>query len=78
MPLLEDLTTAVGEVGGTRAYGRVRGVNGLAIEVSGPVEHMAIGARVAIDVAGRAAVPCEVVGFRGDRAVVGEMGHHRI
>jgi flagellum-specific ATP synthase len=48
--------------------GRVVGVRGLLIEITGPVEALAIGARVEIDAGG--IVRAEIVGFREDCALV--------
>ncbi|MBI1251254.1 MAG: flagellar protein export ATPase FliI [Alphaproteobacteria bacterium] len=53
----------------TRAlYGRVTGLNGLSIEATGPLEGLAIGGRAMIE--GPAVVRAEIVGFRGDRAIL--------
>jgi len=50
-------------------YGRVVSVQGLLVEISGGMSSLSIGSRV--EVAGRdnSRVPCEVVGFRGNRAL---------
>jgi flagellum-specific ATP synthase len=54
-------------------YGRVAAVRGLLVEIVGPVAAMRLGGRldVAID---RGVVPCEVVGFAGDRALAMPFG----
>ncbi|HEY8382418.1 MAG TPA: flagellar protein export ATPase FliI [Microvirga sp.] len=54
-------------------YGRVTAVRGLLIEVAGPVAAMTVGGRldIAID---RGLVPCEVIGFAGDRALAMPFG----
>ncbi|MBB4303058.1 flagellum-specific ATP synthase [Rhodobium orientis] len=49
-------------------FGRVVGVQGLLVEVAGPLHQMGVGARLAIETAG-GAMQCEVVGFRGERAL---------
>jgi len=56
-------------------YGRVQGVRGLLVEVSGPLAHMDIGARLTIETSGGAPVPCEVVGFEKDVALAMPFGH---
>ena len=51
-------------------YGRVVSVQGLLVEVAGPLYAMGVGARLSIET-GKAGtiVPCEVVGFRGEHAL---------
>jgi flagellum-specific ATP synthase len=50
-------------------FGRVAAVQGLLVEVAGPVAAMSVGARLAVEGATDRAVPVEVVGFRGERAL---------
>ncbi|MDQ0471348.1 flagellum-specific ATP synthase [Labrys wisconsinensis] len=50
-------------------YGRVAAVRGLMVEIAGPVHAMTVGGRVTIEIARERAVPCEVVGFEGERAL---------
>ena len=52
-----------------RRYGRVTGVPGMLLEVGGLPREMAVGGRVEVLAAGRR-VPCEVIGFRGGRALL--------
>ncbi|PSC06918.1 flagellar protein export ATPase FliI [Alsobacter soli] len=61
---LDDLTV----------YGRVASVRGLMIEVAGPLSAMHVGGLLDIEVAPGRAVPCEVVGFSGERALVMPFG----
>ncbi|MDP2732649.1 MAG: flagellum-specific ATP synthase FliI, partial [Hoeflea sp.] len=49
-------------------YGRVAAIKGLLVEVVGPIPAMSIGSQIEIDT-GTDNVHCEVVGFRGDRAL---------
>jgi flagellum-specific ATP synthase len=51
-----------------RFEGRVTGLSGALIEASGPVEALALGARAIIH--GQRASAGEIVGFRGDRALI--------
>ncbi|HVZ98888.1 MAG TPA: flagellum-specific ATP synthase FliI, partial [Caulobacterales bacterium] len=51
-----------------RYEGRVTGLSGSVIEASGPIEALALGARATIEVA--QPVRAEIVGFRGDRALL--------
>jgi flagellum-specific ATP synthase len=85
MNLLQALRDEVAGVGTARAYGRVRAVSGLAVEIGGPVERMGIGARLAIHAKGGQAkgiangtggptIQCEVVGFHGERAIAMPFG----
>src|SRR3954467_4988902 len=55
-------------------YGRVASVRGLMIEVAGPLSAMHVGGLLDIEVAPGRSVPCEVVGFSGDRALVMPFG----
>jgi flagellum-specific ATP synthase len=55
-------------------YGRVASVRGLMIEVAGPLSSMHVGGLLDIEVAPGRSVPCEVVGFSGDRALVMPFG----
>jgi flagellum-specific ATP synthase len=50
-------------------FGRVAGVRGLLVEVAGPVGAMRLGGRLDIAVDRGGLVPCEVIGFAGDRAL---------
>ena len=50
-------------------FGRVASVQGLLIEVTGPLEAMSVGTRLSIENGLHGAVSAEVVGFRGDRAL---------
>jgi flagellum-specific ATP synthase len=55
-------------------YGRVSAVRGLLVEVSGPVGAMRLGGRLDVAIDGGALVPCEVIGFSGDRALAMPFG----
>lgn len=50
-------------------YGRVSGVKGLLVEISGPLHVMSIGSRVTIEGQSETPVECEVVGFREKHAL---------
>ncbi|MET0546357.1 MAG: flagellar protein export ATPase FliI [Caulobacterales bacterium] len=52
-----------------RFEGRVRSVNGLLIEAAGPPQAFVLGGRAVISESGRS-LRCEVVGFKGDRALL--------
>lgn len=66
MHALMNEVSAVPEI----AYrGRVLSVQGLLVEVCGPVHAMSIGSRLTILVSGGRETQCEVVGFRDDRVL---------
>lgn len=50
-------------------YGRVTSVQGLLVEIAGPMQVMSIGSRLEVQARNGVPVGCEVVGFRGDRAL---------
>lgn len=50
-------------------YGRVAGVRGLLVEVAGAHRSLAVGSRVVVEARGGRHVPCEVVGFKDERAL---------
>jgi flagellum-specific ATP synthase len=55
-------------------YGRVAAVRGLLVEVAGPVSAMRLGGRLDIEIERGSLVPCEVIGFSGDRALAMPFG----
>jgi flagellum-specific ATP synthase len=67
---MKALAEQIAELDGALIYGRVAAVRGLMIEVAGPVHAMPVGARLTIETGVNGGVPCEVVGFAGDNAVV--------
>ncbi len=71
---MKSLIEAVRAVPDREVYGRVMAVRGLLVEVAGPIGAMAVGGRIDIEVAGGRSIPCEVVGFAGERALVMPFG----
>ena len=57
-------------------FGRVTAIRGLLVEVAGPVAAMRLGGRldVVVEANGAGSVPCEVIGFSGDRALAMPFG----
>jgi flagellum-specific ATP synthase len=70
---VKALAEQIGELDGVEIYGRVVGVRGLMVEVAGPIHAMSVGARIVIETGARP-IPCEVVGFAGDRALLMPFG----
>lgn len=70
---------ALNDVATLETYGRVTAIRGLLIEVAGPIAAMQIGGRIDIAVGARGSqtdtsVPCEIIGFHGDRALAMPFG----
>src|SRR3954468_11084401 len=72
--LLARARAALEAVPEVAVYGRVAAVRGLLIEVAGPVGAMQVGGRLEIEIGPGASVPCEVIGFSGDRALAMPFG----
>jgi flagellum-specific ATP synthase len=66
---MKALAEQITEVDGVEVFGRVVGVRGLMVEVAGPLFAMSVGARLTIETGARA-IPCEVVGFSGNNALL--------
>jgi flagellum-specific ATP synthase len=66
---MKALAEQINELDGIEIYGRVVGVRGLMVEVSGPLHAMSVGARVVIETTAKN-IPCEVVGFSGSNALL--------
>jgi flagellum-specific ATP synthase len=67
---VKALAEQIGDIDGINIYGRVVGVRGLMVEVAGPIHAMSVGARLVIETGGNRSIPCEVIGFSGNNAVV--------
>ena len=70
---LSAVKRAVEALPAFEVYGRVAAVRGLLIEIAGPVAAMHVGGRIEIET-GRGMVPCEVIGFSGERALAMPFG----
>ncbi len=71
--LLGSFQSEISRVPEVLYFGRVVGVKGLLVEVSGIQKHLSIGSRLRVETRGSArqgSVVCEVVGFRDDRALL--------
>lgn len=67
---MKALAEQIGDIDGVNIYGRVVGVRGLMVEVAGPIHAMSVGARLVIETGVNRSIPCEVIGFSGNNAVV--------
>ena len=67
---MKALAEQIGDIDGVNIYGRVVGVRGLMVEIAGPIHAMSVGARIVIETGGNRFIPCEVIGFSGNNAVV--------
>jgi flagellum-specific ATP synthase len=68
--LLAQLVDELADIPEYRRYGRVVGVSGMLLEVGGVPRALAIGGRCDVYAQEGRRVPCEVVGFRGGRALL--------
>jgi flagellum-specific ATP synthase len=66
---VQALLSEIAAVRGAEIFGRVRSVQGLLVEIAGPVGAMSVGSRLRIAGGLRGEVTCEVVGFRSGRAL---------
>ena len=66
---MKALTAAIEAIDEVEVFGRVRTVQGLLIEVVGPVRELRVGGRVTIESAGGAERPGEIIGFRDGHAL---------
>jgi flagellum-specific ATP synthase len=66
---VDGLIVSLDAIADREIYGRVAGVQGLLVEVAGPVQEMSVGARLKVSGFGGSTVQVEVVGFRGERAL---------
>lgn len=71
---MKALAEQIADLDSVNTYGRVVGVRGLMVEVAGPIHAMSVGARVVIETGTKRDIPCEVVGFAGNNAVLMPFG----
>jgi len=67
---LPNLLEEVRQIPEYHRYGRVTGVMGLLLEIGGVPQSLAVGGRCEVLTRDNRRVPCEVVGFRNNRALV--------
>ncbi|MEQ9528625.1 MAG: flagellar protein export ATPase FliI [Parvibaculaceae bacterium] len=66
---MQALLAEIGALAEVRHYGRVVSIQGLTVEVAGPLHAMGVGSRLAVSNRAGEEVICEVVGFRDNRAL---------
>lgn len=66
---MQSLISAIDGIDEVEVYGRVRTVQGLLVEVVGPVRELKVGGRVAIETAGGGTLSAEIIGFSEGRAM---------
>lgn len=66
---MKSLIAAIEAIDDVEVFGRVKTVQGLMIEVIGPVRELRVGGRVAIESAGGDTLEAEIIGFRDGHAL---------
>jgi flagellum-specific ATP synthase len=66
---VQALLAEIGALAEVKHYGRVVSIQGLMVEVAGPLHAMGVGSRLAVSNRAGEEVTCEVVGFRDNRAL---------
>src|SRR6202140_1999701 len=67
---MKALAEQISDIDGVNIYGRVVGVRGLMVEIAGPIHASSVGPRIVIETGSHRFIPCEVIGFTGNNAVV--------
>ena len=66
---MQSLIAAVEAIDDVEVFGRVRTVQGLLIEIVGPVRELRVGGRVSIETTGGGRLAAEIIGFREGHAL---------
>ncbi|AKR56845.1 flagellum-specific ATP synthase [Youhaiella tibetensis] len=66
---MKSLTTAIDAIDEVEVFGRVKTVQGLLIEIVGPVRELRVGGRVSIETQAGEFLPAEIIGFREGHAL---------
>ncbi len=72
--LSQQIERAVSEISETKVFGRVTKILGLLVEIAGVSDVLAIGSRVNLKPNNGEEVPCEVIGFRDEQALLMPFG----
>lgn len=66
---MKSLISEIEAVSEIEVFGRVKSVQGLLIEIVGPVNELRVGGRVSIETRAKAVLECEIIGFRDGHAL---------
>lgn len=66
---MHDLADQIDDLLEREVFGRVTGIQGLLVEIAGPLHLMAVGSRLSVEIAQDRYVLVEIVGFKPDRAL---------
>jgi flagellum-specific ATP synthase len=66
---MKALISAIDAIDDVEVFGRVKSVQGLLIEIVGPVRELKVGGRVIIETSSGAPLPGEIIGFRDGHAL---------
>ncbi|HEY4201862.1 MAG TPA: flagellar protein export ATPase FliI [Devosiaceae bacterium] len=66
---MKSLTTAIEAIDEVEVFGRVKTVQGLLMEIVGPVRELRVGGRVLIETQSGSNLPAEIIGFREGHAL---------
>ncbi len=66
---MRALLAEIGAIAEVKHYGRVVSIQGLMVEVAGPLHAMGVGSRLSVSSRTGADIECEVVGFRDGKAL---------
>jgi flagellum-specific ATP synthase len=66
---MHDLADQIDDLLEREVFGRVIGIQGLLVEIAGPLHLLAVGARLSIEVSADRQVLVEIVGFKPERAL---------
>ncbi|VAW20857.1 Flagellum-specific ATP synthase FliI [hydrothermal vent metagenome] len=66
---MKSLIAEIDAIDEVEVFGRVKAVQGLLIEVVGPLRELRVGGRVNIETSASNSLECEIIGFRGGHAL---------
>ncbi len=72
--VLRSLVADLKRLPAYRLYGRVAAIQGMLVEIAGVERRLSIGDRVELERRGASTIECEIVGFRGGRALAMPFG----
>jgi len=66
---VKSLIASIEAIDEVEVFGRVKGVQGLLIDIAGPVRELRVGGRAVIETRSGAGLSCEIIGFRNGHAL---------